>query len=286
MRLVLLWTILAAVHRSVRDQIPIMAVPQVPITPSPRTTDQPTTSIPTFESVWIRQIQSGIGTRTLTSQRGQIAATNVALRDTVRWAYQLEDFQIDAAAGDWINTDRSSVVATGADVPLPFAGRVSTIHLMLQAVLADRFTLVVHKEQREQPIYTLVLASTDDRLGPQLTPSTLRCGSPDPAESRGCGISGSPTALRGGAVALPRLASLLSTILQRWVVDRTGLSGTYDFELTLPLEPTGQSGRGLAALNRPSLFAATIDQLGLRLEAQRAPVEVLVIDKAQRAINN
>ena len=171
--------------------------------------------------------------------------------------------------------------------------------MMLQRLLAERFMLVVRRETREMPVYALVLARTDGQLGPQIQRASGECEAarlarakspqgPMPPISRGfCGTRAGNGSVSTSAVALADFARNLAPMTGRFVIDRTGLNGTYDLDLKWTpdqaLTPGAATG---AATDGTSLFAALQEQLGLKLEAQRAPVEVLVIDSADRPIED
>ena len=155
---------------------------------------------------------------------------------------------------------------------------------MLRTLLKDRFTLVTHTETRELPIYALVLARPDRRFGEQLRVSSVDCvaleaeshkagGTPPPAPGAGprCGISSGTGRIQASARLMTDVARALSNTTGRAVVDKTGLDGRYDLELRWNETEEG-----------PSLFTAVQEQLGLKLEPQRGPVDVLVIDSAER----
>jgi uncharacterized protein (TIGR03435 family) len=183
---------------------------------------------------------------------------------------------------------------------------------MMQAMLADRFKLATHYETREVPAYDLVLARSDGKLGPQLTPSDIDCaaraaaqraaadaaraaGQPPPAPPPPPTASPTdppaPCTMRSttnrfdGHMTMAQLAMALRGMSGRVVVDKTGLTGYY----TLVLQSASTSP-GLAAppgsiattTDPPSVFTAVQEQLGLRLVSSRAPVEVLVIDRIER----
>lgn len=157
--------------------------------------------------------------------------------------------------------------------------------MMLRTLLTERFTLAFHRETREVPIYALVVARADGKLGPQLLPSTLaECAERTPPNNTGsapipCGGGFARVGdLAGRAVAFPVLAANLSNAADRPVVDRTGLTGTFDWQLRWtpdPLPPT-------QPLDTVTLFTALQEQLGLRLDSTHGPVEVLVIDSVER----
>ena len=222
---------------------------------------------------------------------GRIVATNVALRLLIRNLYNVQAEQI-AGAPDWIESERFDIEAKAdreyppqADAPAP------ELLAMMRNLLADRFKLVVHRESREMPVYLLVMAKADKTLGPQMRRVDVDCaaetaramaarrgGAPppsDPNKMPPCGMrmrSGNVTA-RG--TTLPQLARNLSQFLGRSVVDRTGLGGAFDMDLEWAPEQTPNAPG-------PSIFTAVQEQLGLKLDSQRAPVDVLVVDRVER----
>ena len=173
----------------------------------------------------------------------------------------------------------------------------------LQTLLRDRFKLVIRRETREGPIYALVIDRSDGRLGPQMNRSAIDCaaawsvlsaGGTPPAAARSCGIRGRIGSLQSVGGSLTDLAESLSERLQRQVVDRTGLNGGWDFTLTYSQDPS-QISPGVLAPDtppppadpeKPSLFTALREQLGVKLDAARGPVEILVIERAERAVAN
>ena len=260
---------------------------------------------PAFEVASVRPNTSGDGMIRLGIQPGgRFTATNVPLRVLIRNAYQVQDFQI-VDAPDWIRSERFDIVAKAeADVPPgPIGGPPGPMQLMLQSLLAERFKLVLHTEQRELPIYALVLARSDGRLGSQLRASTVDCvevikaargrGAPPPPLTPGerpmCGMRIGPGQLGGGGIPLDAFSGLLSQFVQRVVVDRTGLAGSFDIDLSWTPDQLPQGGPppGAPPLppidpNGPSIFTAVQEQLGLKLESTRGQVDVLVIDSVAR----
>ncbi len=236
---------------------------------------------------------------------GRFTATNVPLKLLIRQAYQLQDSQI-VGGPNWINTDRFDIIAKAPGplaLPAP-GGSPGPFQLMMRALLADRFKLAVHTESRELPIYTLTLARRDGKTGSQLRPAAVDCvamfaargrggpppAPPQPGERPPCGMRLGPGNLSGGGVTMAQLSTTLSQFVQRAVVDRTGLSGNFDIDLTWTPDQLPQ-GRGepppgvqLPPIdpNGPSIFTAVQEQLGLKLDSQRGPMDVLVIDRVEQ----
>ena len=230
---------------------------------------------------------------------GRYSATNHTLKDLVKNAYDFWfDFRIDGGP-DWLTSRRFDIQAKAEDL----AADMNAMRPMIRALLADRFKLKVHTEMRELPIFALVVARDDRRLGPNVKPSPLDCSNPaqpQPAEvvaaleraGRGvagvaCSIWPMPTrvagsiTMRANGVSMASLAVSLTAQLGRVVHDRTGLSRFYDWDMTYDrratLSPAQQAG---STSESPVLTTALQEQLGVKLEATRGPVEVLVIDSA------
>jgi len=230
-----------------------------------------------FEVASVKQNTSGDTEGSIGPRPGGYAATNIPLRLLIVRAYELRSFQVAGGPG-WIDSERFDLTARAAE-----GTPDREILPMLRALLLERFKLVVHTEQREQPVYALVTARSDGRLGPNLKRSTLTCSGQSDQNER-CTMGGSFTGgggtLKGSGQPLTVLATHVSTAVDRIVQDRTGLAGRFDFELAW-------SGSRLnvapgAASDLPSVFTALQEQLGLKLESARGPVDVLVIDSAER----
>ena len=166
---------------------------------------------------------------------------------------------------------------------------------MLRTLLADRFKLALHHETRELPGYALVIARSDRKLGPQLRSSdTADClaaaKAKPPAGSNAplpCGGGFSRSGhLAGRAAAFPAFVLGLSNSADRIVFDRSGLSGGFDWDLQWTPDPFPGVEQPNAADSGTSLFTALQEQLGLKLESTRGPVEVLVIDHVGRPSEN
>lgn len=230
------------------------------------------------------------------------------LQMLIRLAYSVEDNQISGAP-NWVNSDRYDVEAkmdgATADEVRKLSGEQnqSTREHMLQALLVDRFKLTLHRETRELPLYSLMVAKNGSKL------QESKPGEPD---NRGFKTpDGHPMAqghfvrmgmgqLDGHSIGTEDIARLLAQQLGRKVVDNTGLKGNYDFTLQWTPEqshgpafrgPEGapgaaSSGSTPSADSGPSIFTAVQEQLGLKLESQKGPVEVLVIDHVEKPSEN
>jgi uncharacterized protein (TIGR03435 family) len=273
------------------------------MTVRPLLAQQPSTNA-AFEVTSVKANASGLGmVRMLPAANGGWQAENVSAGMLVRLAYQLQDNQL-VGGPKWLFEDRFDVMGTGTA-----AGRDGQLIDKLKSLLADRFKLVVHMETREQPIYALMLARRDGRLGEKIMPSTVDCTPPangrDPARFAPpapgvrpkCGFMIGPGRINVGGQTMASLAQTLSRFVGGIVVDKTGLNEAYDVELTfapgpgirfagrdLPPQPGGTPP--IANSDAPSVFTAVQEQLGLKLEATKGPVDVLVVDSAEKPTPN
>jgi uncharacterized protein (TIGR03435 family) len=192
----------------------------------------------------------------------------------------VKDFQV-AGANGWMDSDRYDIDAVAAN---PFTREES--RKMLQALLADRFGVVVHSETQDKPGYALVPGRNGAKLPPPIE---------DPSVMFSRTSSGDRT-LKATSISMKRFAEALSTTLGAIVVDRTGIEGQYDVSFQWTPDPANEprllkSGEPAPApppdaTPGPSIFTALQEKLGLRLEARKVPVEVIVIERAHRPSEN
>jgi uncharacterized protein (TIGR03435 family) len=207
---------------------------------------------------------------------GTFSATNTTARALIRFAYRVLDVQISGGPS-WINTDNYDIIAKPGVESSP-----EQVRQMMQALLADRFKLTFHRETRSLRAYALVLGKN----GPKLSESAGAEG----------GIRGergqTPNATRivAKGVSFQLLSTMLPSLLGYPVLDMTGLPGNYDFQLEwTPFQPpprsSGEEGPP-PDLSGTSIFAALQEQLGLKLEARKEPVEMFIIEGAEKATGN
>jgi len=227
---------------------------------------------------------------------GRFRAQNVSLGELIRYAYQLQPDQLRGGPA-WIDGDHWDILAALKDVPAPRApGTVDDIILAVRALLADRFKLLLRNDVQPLPAYTLSRVRADGALGPQITRSQLDCEAlfaaasrgvpPPPADGRPlCEVRGRVGGIQAGGLPLSMFVNALADRLQRVVIDRTGLTGAWDLALTYDPD-SSQLPPGVPPPvpdpSRPSLSTALQEQLGLKLESTRAPIDVLVIESAER----
>ena len=253
---------------------------------------------PAFEAASVKVNTRNDGLTRVATFPTRFSAVNATLHMLVRYAFNVPDFRLSGGP-NWMDSDRFDIEgAAGRTVEF------DEIRAMTRTVLEDRFKLRSHVEQREQPIFVLTVSRRDGKLGPQMTPAGDECklitppaGAPPPPPPPPGGAAASaprcPSMLGIGAISgrkLPMslLVSTLANYLNRHIVDRTNLTGTFDLDLrwtpdnlnvapgtapfpVFPFDPNG-----------PSLSTALQEQLGLELDSARGPVDVLVIDAVEK----
>jgi uncharacterized protein (TIGR03435 family) len=216
----------------------------------------------------------------------QFVARNHALKTLIAAAYNLSPKEISGGP-EWVDSDRYDILAkTPGEVRPDLDEQMS----MLRELLADRFKLAFHREQKEMSIYTLTITKS----GPKLKESAkTRDASPAGPPPLIFVLSPHSARLPGRDATMGEFASVMQrALLDRPVVDRTGLTGRYDFDLEF-MPDESQFGGALGKPGEPSdndtppgLFTAIQQQLGLRLEATKGPVAALVIDHVERPSAN
>jgi uncharacterized protein (TIGR03435 family) len=222
-------------------------------------------------------------------QPGRFIVTNLPVRSIIQYAYRIREYQlIDAPT--W--TARSYDI--NATIGNPSASD-DDVRLMLQQLLADRFSLRIHRDQRDLPMYALVPARGDGRLGSQLVRADVDCdklaaerasqpaGARGPNQPRSCAMFANAWLVRGFSQTMPQLAQVLETILRTRVVDRTGLTGRFNIDVQWAPKgsPGTEPGNG-SVEDRAAMFTAFPEQLGLKIEPVRGRVDVVIVDSVQR----
>lgn len=218
---------------------------------------------------------------------GIVRYTSITLRDCIRAAYRVRDFQIQGP--DWMSSVRFDIVAK-----LPAGASIEQIPEMMQALLQERFGMVLEHGTKEQSVYALLVGKDGAKL-------KLATAAPDPGETV-LGVDGRPRQMimiglptsgvmvRGPAASLPTIADAISRFTVRPVIDMTGLQGLYEFELTFEPETMGgfsrptisQDGSPIAPGDPAQPLSAVVQQYGLRIEARKAPIEMLTVTHVEK----
>ena len=210
---------------------------------------------------------------------GSLRIANGTLRAILETAYDVREFQILGGPG-WVNSERYDILARTADSLSNLAGAtndVKAVRLRLQALLRQRFNLEVHRETRELPEYALEVA----KKGPKL----IQDGGSNGSSNARTGIQRSCGQMIGTNATMANLTLMLARQLDRPVLDRTGLTGKYNFQFVWTPD-SGLCSGSPDSSNAPSIFTALEETLGLRLESIKGPVDSLIIDHADRPSEN
>ena len=220
----------------------------------------------TFDVASIRAAQPGRDSVEVVP--GSVTMRNLRMTACIRWAYGVQDFQISGPG--WLNEARFDIVAkAGTQAP------EADLRKMMQALLADRFKLVVHRETKEMTALILTVGKNGHKLKPT-------------------DVEGSPSFqtgklnLTGKGATIAQLTEFLSRELRQPVVDKTGLTGRFDYFLDINAYVTEEirkteTPNGGPPAEAPSIIAQAIQaQLGLKIEPHKAPVEMLVIDSIEK----
>lgn len=260
---------------------------QTPPKPPQSDPPNPPAPRPRFEVASVKHNNSGSRASSFNGRAGRYSATNAPLRFLIQQAYKVQPFQI-IGAPDWIDSERYDIEAKAED-----ALRNEQIAPMLQSLIGERFKAVIHGETRDLPVYFLTLAKNGSKLkaDPCLTREPNTPVPPSQPQSAFCGYVGiRDGSLKTTGVRIDLLAEYLSGILNRKVLDRTGLAGAFDADLKWTPDISNPSVRQEAAApsapDGPSIFTAIEEQLGLKLESGKAPIDVLVIDHLDHASDN
>jgi uncharacterized protein (TIGR03435 family) len=215
---------------------------------------------PVFEAATIKPSKDQPGHSGSHSRTGMIVLTGQTLKGLICVAYQVKDFQVSGGP-KWMDGDRFDINAKAE-------GAADGVQLknMLQTLLADRFQLVFHREQKIGPAYALVLVKSGLKIKPV-------------EGATGSNSNGGKGQLTVTGMTMPRLADLLTRELKTPVVDLTETAGAYDFKLEWSIEGDANDAQS-------ALFAALQQQLGLKLESRKLPVDLIVVDRAEKPSEN
>ncbi|HEY2382831.1 MAG TPA: TIGR03435 family protein [Terriglobia bacterium] len=246
-----------------------------------------------FEVASVKPSASASDRALIQAVPGRLLMENFAPRTLIVLAYGVGDYQV-AGGPSWIGSDRFDVQAKAE-------GNATVQQMegpMLQSLLVERFKLAFHRETQQLPVYELTRSNTNAKL--QLTkdgscttyslaapappppapgaPGTVFCGFPHLTQA------GTNRAIDGTGVSMATLAGNIARTVRRAVIDKTGLTGAYDLHLEWTEAPMNIPNPDVS--DRPSIFTAVTEQLGLKLESAKVPVEVIVIDHVERPSAN
>jgi uncharacterized protein (TIGR03435 family) len=252
------------------------------------------TGVPAFDVASIKPQDGDPGF--VPSSPVQFVDANATLRSLIAWAWDVRGFQIEAGP-EWAGSRRFDVSARSSR---PVSE--TTMRLMVRQLLADRFQLKTRVEPRQMPRYVLRTARADGRLGAGLQPARTDCsvvlaarfGAPAPAGSNDppcpwrVGITPPLARMAVDGAPMRAFAGLLERLLNRKVVDGTDLLGPYDIRLEFAADqiPNAPPAPDVPSRDGLSLFTALQEQLGLTLQSERGPVDVIVIESAQMPTPN
>jgi uncharacterized protein (TIGR03435 family) len=257
------------------------------------------TAAPAFEVASIKANHSGDRRMMMsTAPGGRVNVTNLTVKQLITMAYRIKDSQLSGGPG-WIDSERYDISAKAEGPATP-----EQLQVMMQTLLADRFKLSLRRETKEMPVYALVIAKDGPKLHEnkeaeiekqQAKPDGAKPGDPNAPPPKGQFMRMGRGLLSSQGAPLTVLADSLSRLLGRVVLDKTELTGLYDFELKwTPDESQGQMFKGPDGADSapppdasgPTIFTALQEQLGLKLESQKGPVEVFVIDHVEKPTEN
>ena len=237
-----------------------------------------------FQVASVRPNTTGEQLMRLYTEGNRFVATNVTVRSLVRLGYDVADFQISGGPS-WMDRDRFDVLANASGA-LEWGS--AALLSMVKMLLEERFGLVAQAETRDQPIFALTLTRADGSLGPRLTRSDVDCAAVTATAARSggerpqCGLRLTPAQLVLKGSRLDQLAAALAPFFGRRIEDRTGLTGTFDLEMSWE----GPSPGGAPAGSAPSLPTALQEQAGLKLEATRGPVPMVIVERVEQPSAN
>ena len=216
---------------------------------------------------------------------GTYTARYVTLKSMIREMYKIPDIQIDGGP-NWINTARFDVTAKAGH-----PDNIGNLNIMFQNMLADRFKLQFHRETRTLPVSVVTMDKNGSKMKVNPSPENFEV----PIKLSGAGASSTSLTFTGIHTNMEYLCWWLGMMISRFqqvdrpVVDRSGLKGFYDFTLTFVPDPsgrTGPNGEPLASFEGSNLAEALQEQLGLKFENAKSPVQVFIIDHAEKPSGN
>jgi uncharacterized protein (TIGR03435 family) len=224
-----------------------------------------------FEVVSVKPDTSGANSSSTNTNQGRLTATNVSLRSLIVMAYGIRDYQLEGP--DWLASERYDLAAKFPEaLPKDRDKRNAALGAMMQKMLADRFKLAIHRDQKQFAVYGLTVGKKGIKF----------------KEVPGGGSSSSSNNNNhyvGKAISMSQFAEFLARRMDLPVLDMTGLTAVYDLTLDWVPEPRQSSESKAPAgdsLSGPALPEAIQEQLGLKFEARKAPLELVVVDHTEK----
>jgi bla regulator protein blaR1 len=263
--------------------------------------------LPSFEVASIKPNRPGAGGSLLKTPSGRFVALNVTPKLLIEYAYEMRDLQVSGGPS-WINSERYDINAKMGDAPASLQTLnpdhpPEELRLKLQVLLADRFALKLSHQTKELPVYALIISKTGPKLHeatvPELDLTNPNSPAPQAQATPNHILRSGPDRITAKGAPISSLAAALAGRVGRIVLDETGLKGTFDFTLRWTPDqppaatPTGPAGRNPSIDSAPppdnsgpSLFTAPQEQLGLKLESTKGPVDTIVIEHIERPSEN
>jgi uncharacterized protein (TIGR03435 family) len=281
-----------------RRTLPAFALAAMSLTPAAyaQETAPPAGKAPAYDVVSIKPNKSGSGMVRVSDGNDGYNATNLNLVEIIQYAYKLNTSEQISGLPGWADSAGWDIQAKidpdelAALKKLPRAESSTQRRVMMQGLLADRFHLVVHHATKDLPMYALVPAKNGSKLEEADPNNTYSNGikGPDGTAHPGMMMTGNGE-LKAQAVPISTLAMMLSKEVHRQVVDKSGLTGKYDITLRwTPDEMANDAAASGAPVGEsaPSLFTALQEQLGLRLDSVKGPVDTIVVDHLEQPTEN
>lgn len=247
--------------------------------PAPGFAQSRNSSVTPFDVASIKPNQSGSRSVMMRTSHGRLTATNVTVRMLIRSGFHVRDSQISGGP-DWLDTEKYDVVAKTERTDISD----DMLWLSLQPLLAERFKLRFHREVKQLPAYSLVVAKS----GPKLK---NHAGDDQPMMRISAGSG--KAKMEATKTSMAKFADSLAGHIDRPILDNTKLPGEYDFKLEWAQDHPGESSPSMLdslreeiGLTGPTIFTAVQEQLGLKLQPVKGPVEIIVVDDATRASAN
>jgi uncharacterized protein (TIGR03435 family) len=225
----------------------------------------PAADQPKFEVAAIKHSEADDSSSSSHFRNGRISIDNMSLKQIVMSAYNVQAFQLNGPS--WIETERYNI-----DAKAETKVEDKQLREMMQSMLADRFKLALHHEEKQWPGYAMVVAKSGLKI--------------KPTEGEGSGMNTNNTKLTAKHANMKRLADWASRVLGQPVNDETGINDSFDFTLEFARERRRDADADSGASTLPSIFTAFTEQLGLKLESRKIPIDILIIDHIEKPTEN